>query len=165
MNKNLVVAQPTDDQTRARSHILEPSMKTTIFQSPAVCLIGVLLACTAQTASADLITYTLNTGNDAIAGYAGPYASAEVNRTDATHATITFTSLGGGGYSFLFGGQGAVGVNVNAASWTVGSFIGTNGGRGSHPARSPMAAREMKTVLASSIKPSTVLTAIRIRRI
>jgi len=108
-------------------------MKTTIFQSPAVCLIGVLLACTAQTASADLITYTLNTGNDAIAGYAGPYASAEVNRTDATHATITFTSLGGGGYSFLFGGQGAVGVNVNAASWTVGSFIGTNGGTGFTP--------------------------------
>jgi hypothetical protein len=39
-----------------------------------------------------------------------------VNRTDATHATVTFTSDVIGGNIYLLGDGGSVGVNVNAPS-------------------------------------------------
>ncbi len=42
------------------------------------------MAFTAQPAKADSITFDLTTGNSAISGFTGPYASVLVNRTSAT---------------------------------------------------------------------------------
>jgi protein with PEP-CTERM/exosortase system signal len=83
---------------------------------------------------ADTITFDLTTGNSAISGYPGPYASVLVNRTSTTTATITFTSLTNSGRIYLFGDGSSVGVNVNAASWTLGPITGSNAGAGFSPA-------------------------------
>jgi len=87
----------------------------------------------ASSASADLINFDLGTGNAAISGFPGPYEHVVVNLADATHATITFTSLTNSGNIYLMGGQGAVAVNVNAASWTLGTITGSNAGTGFTP--------------------------------
>src|SRR6266481_5295995 len=84
-------------------------------------MIGCLLAFAAQPARADSISFSLVTGNSALTPYPGPYGSVLVNLTDSTHATVTFTANTG----FLFGDGGTAGVNVNAASWTVGSITGS----------------------------------------
>jgi len=76
------------------------------------------------------ISFDLNAAN---ISNTGPYATVTVNRTDATHATITFQSLSNGGNVYNFGGQGAVAVNVNATGWTIGSFTQTNTGVGFTP--------------------------------
>src|SRR5512147_2912012 len=73
-------------------------------------------------ASADTL-FTIDNPNVALSGFAGPYATADVHLVDATHATITFTSLTTNGITFLMGGAQAVDVNVNATSWTVGSLV------------------------------------------
>lgn len=70
-----------------------------------------------QHAKADTQTYTLTVGNDPGLG-AGPFGTVTVNRTSANTATITFTAAAG----YLFVDGGAVGVNVNASSWTVSAF-------------------------------------------
>ncbi len=75
---------------------------------------------------ADTMTYTVNVGNAVLSGFAGPYATATVDLTDATHATITFDSLINGGNIYLLGGENAVGVNVNATSWSITGFTGSN---------------------------------------
>jgi hypothetical protein len=113
----------TTDQTKRKT-----DMKMKLFNA----VIGAsVLAFSVLPASA--ITYSLNTGNSAISGYTGPYGTVLVNLTDSTHATVTFTATTVGGYSFLFGGQGVVGVNVNASSWTLGAISGLNGGTGFTP--------------------------------
>jgi len=94
---------------------------------------GVLLLLMAVNAWADVSDFDLVTGNSAISGFTGPYAHVEVNLTDSTHATITFTSLTNSGNIYLMGGEGSVGVNVNATSWTIGSFTGSNSGTGFTP--------------------------------
>jgi hypothetical protein len=81
-----------------------------------------------QQAKADLVTYYLSQGNPGISGYTGSYATTTVNRTDSTHATITFTSLTIGGNIYLMGDRASVAVNVNAASWTLGTIKGLNSG-------------------------------------
>ena len=86
-----------------------------------------------QQAKADLVTYYLSQGNPAISGYTGSYATATVNRTDSTHATITFTSLTTGGNIYLMGDGASVAVNVNAASWTLGTIKGSNSDTGFTP--------------------------------
>lgn len=90
--------------------------------------VGVLL--TPMLASAtplDTNTFDLGQGNSGLSSYiAGPYASVEVDLDTSTTATITFTGLTNAGDDFLFGGQGAVAVNVNASSWTLGSILGSN---------------------------------------
>jgi VPDSG-CTERM motif len=91
------------------------------------------MAFTVQPAKADTITYSLTTGNPAISGYPGPYASVLVDRTSTTTATITFTSLTNSGRIYLFGDGSSVGVNVNAASWTLGAITGSNAGTGFTP--------------------------------
>jgi len=48
-----------------------------------------------------------------------------VNLTSSTTATITFDSLDNGGNTYLMGGN-AVGVNINAGSWTLSNITGTN---------------------------------------
>jgi VPDSG-CTERM motif len=77
-----------------------------------------------QQAKADIMSFDLVSGNSAISGYPGPYATVSINRTDATHATITFTAYAG----YLIGAQGSMGVNVNAGSWGVSALF--NNGTG-----------------------------------
>jgi hypothetical protein len=93
----------------------------------------VLVLVIAGSASADTYSFELDIGNTAISGYTEPYASVEVNRTDSTHATITFNSLTNSGNLYLLGDGGSVAVNVNATSWTIGNFTGSNSGTGFTP--------------------------------
>jgi hypothetical protein len=83
-------------------------------------------------ASADFI-FELTTGNSAISGFTGPYATVDVHLTDSTHATITFASLAAAGNIYLMGTAGAAAVNVNASSFSVGSFSASNAGTGFSP--------------------------------
>ncbi|HYU97543.1 MAG TPA: PEP-CTERM sorting domain-containing protein, partial [Pyrinomonadaceae bacterium] len=69
----------------------------------------------AISARADQVVFTLTNGNSAISGFTGPYGTVTVNRTDATHATITVTGNTVGSNIFLLGGQGIVGLNFNGA--------------------------------------------------
>jgi len=92
-----------------------------------------LLAVAVPHASADTTTFNLGTGNDAISGFTGPFATVLVNRTSTTTATITFTSLTSGGNIYLLGDGGSAGVNVNATSWTLGTITGSNAGTGFTP--------------------------------
>jgi hypothetical protein len=80
-------------------------------------------------ASADIL---INLGNAAISGYTGPYASVLVTLTGQT-ATFTFTSLTNSGNIYLLGGEGSLALNLNATSWTLGTFTGSNAGTGFSP--------------------------------
>jgi PEP-CTERM motif-containing protein len=104
-------------------------MKKLTWVTPVMAL---LIGLAAQPAGA-VLNLSLTLGNAAISGFPGPYANVAINRTDATHATITFTSLTNSGNIYLFGDGGSVAVNVNAASWTIGTFIGSNAGVGFTP--------------------------------
>ena len=73
-----------------------------------------LLVALATPARADQVTFTISSGNTAISGYPGPYATVTVDLTSSTTATITFTSLG----TYTLGQQGAADVNVNASSFS-----------------------------------------------
>jgi hypothetical protein len=100
------------------------------------CVVPVLIAIAGlglQQAKADSISFKLSVGNSAISGYPGPYASVTVNRTDSTHATITFTSLTAAGNIYLLGDGSSVAVNMNATSWTLGTITGSNAGTGFTP--------------------------------
>ena len=85
-----------------------------------------------QQAKADFI-FNLTVGNSGLSGFPGPYATVDVHLTDPTHATISFTSLTNGTNIYLFGAVNAVDVNVNATTWTIGSFTATNAGTGFTP--------------------------------
>ncbi len=100
---------------------------------PWVLLMLVALLAAASSARADTILYQLTTANPAVSIYLGPYADVSVNRTSTTTALITFTSLSNGANTFLFANGGSAAVNVNATSWTVGSFGGSNAGIGFTP--------------------------------
>src|SRR5258708_4449637 len=97
-------------------------------QKAALCValacMGVLLA--SGTASA-AFTYSLDTGNSAISGYTGPYGTVAVTRDDNQHATIIATALNNGGYNYLFGDGGTLGLNTNGAVSIVGSNAGITG--------------------------------------
>jgi hypothetical protein len=91
-------------------------------------------------AYADTFNFDLATGNPAISGFPGDYASVIVDLTSSTMATITFTSLTNSGNIYLMGDGGTVGVNVNAASWSITNITTSNGGTGfstSDPAHPP----------------------------
>jgi hypothetical protein len=94
-------------------------MKSRIFKTIISAAFLALALAAAQPAKAITI-YTLTTGNSAISGYSGPYGTVSVSLTDSGTANITFTAAAG----YVFGGQGVAAVNVNAASWTIGSFSG-----------------------------------------
>ncbi len=99
-----------------------------------VSVIGCALASSLAQSHATSVTYDLGTGNPGLSGYSGPYATATVDLTSPTTATITFASLTSGGNIYLMGDGGSVAVNVNAASWTLGTtIIGVNGGTGFTP--------------------------------
>jgi hypothetical protein len=107
-------------------------MKNVTKWAVAIACIG-FMAFTAPPTRADSITFNLTDGNSAISGYPGPYGSVLVNRTSTTTATITFTSLMNSGNIYLFGDGSTVDVNVNAASWTLGTVTGSNSGTGFSP--------------------------------
>lgn len=76
-------------------------------------------------------SYDLVYGNSAISGYPAPYATVEVILNSATDASITFTAnnpvtQNSTNYYYTMGTNGAVAVNVNASSWTVDNFSGSN---------------------------------------
>jgi len=106
---------------------------TTLTKFAMLLVCAVFMASIAQSAKADSITFDLTLGNSAISGFPGPYASVLVNRTSTTTATITFTSLLNSGHIYLFGADGAVGVNVNATAFALGPITGSNGGTGFSP--------------------------------
>lgn len=89
-------------------------------------------AVAAGPASADFI-FSLDTGNPAISGFTGPYATVDVHLTDSTHATISFTALDpAGSNDYMMGAAGAVGFNVNGAA-AISLISGTNDGLGFTP--------------------------------
>jgi hypothetical protein len=99
-------------------------------------LLGVLvggLLLFASVARADSVSFDLTTGNTAISGFTGPYATVNINLTSSTTAVVTFTSDTNGGNIYLMGGAQAADVNVNATSWTIGSFLASNAGTGFTP--------------------------------
>jgi hypothetical protein len=75
-------------------------------------------------ARADFL-FDLTSPNSAISPFPAPYAHVDVNLTTSTTATVTFTSVDNGTDIFLMGDGGSADVNVNAASFTVGSISGT----------------------------------------
>jgi hypothetical protein len=79
------------------------------------------------------LTFQIGLGNAGINSYPAPYANVSVSRTSSTTADIEFFGLSHDGYQYLFGGNGAVAVNVNASSWTIGGFSGSNAGVGFTP--------------------------------
>lgn len=77
-------------------------------------------------ASADSIGFDITVPNLGLTPYPSPYAHVDVNRTSTTDATITFTGLTTGAYTYFFGAVNAVDVNVNATTFTVGTpSVGT----------------------------------------
>jgi hypothetical protein len=95
------------------------------------CAVVALLLGLAPLAHADF-TSTLGSGNSAISGFAGPYATVDVALVNSTTATITFTSNTVNGNIYLMGddGQGAVAVNVSASAFSVSGITGSNSGTG-----------------------------------
>jgi len=89
----------------------------------------IALAAFSPMAGASLV-FVLGQGNAAIDSYPAPYANVSVTRTSATTADIEFLSLTHSGYVYLFGASGAVGVNVNATSWTLSALSGSNSNAG-----------------------------------
>jgi hypothetical protein len=70
-------------------------------------------------------TYQLTYYNAALSGYPQPFADVTVNRTGNTTADITFTGLTTGGYTYFMGDGSTFALNVNAASFTVGTITET----------------------------------------
>jgi len=97
-------------------------------------LFGAVAAAWVNVASADFV-FDLGVGNVGLSGFSGPFAQVDVALVDSTHATITFTSLTNSGNIYLLGDGGSVGVNVNAASFTLGptAISGSNAGTGFTP--------------------------------
>ena len=83
-------------------------------------------------ARADIINITISNPNAALSGFTGPYANVQVNRTDSTHATFTFTSLSNGGYTYLMGDGGTADLNVNG-TYSLGAVTESNSFAGFTP--------------------------------
>jgi hypothetical protein len=86
-----------------------------------VCLLGL-----ARAASASPIIIALGEPNAAVAGFPPNYGGVVVDITSPTTATFLFTANETKPNAYLFGGQGVVGANINAASFTVSPFTETN---------------------------------------
>jgi hypothetical protein len=67
-------------------------------------------------ARADTV-YTLNVTQSGDIG-SGPFGTVTVHLNDSTHALVTFQAAVG----YVFGDGNAADVNVNATTWTIGSF-------------------------------------------
>jgi hypothetical protein len=88
-----------------------------------VASLALAFAFAAGNASADTISYVLTAAN--LPGFTGPYAEVTVNRTSSTTAAITFDALHNGGYIYLMGASGSVGVNVSG-TFALGTISGSN---------------------------------------
>jgi hypothetical protein len=95
----------------------------------AATVIAASLAFWVNAAGADIITFDLDTGNSAIAGFTGPYAEVTINLTSPTTADIRFDSLNDGTNIFLMGDGGTAAVNVNG-DYSVSGLTGSNSGTG-----------------------------------
>ncbi len=91
------------------------------FVARIILTVGLLFGFTGA-ASATLI-YTIGDPNTALTPFPGPYATASVTIIDATHASIVFNSLSGGGNIFLMGGDNAFDLNVGATSFTTSPAV------------------------------------------
>ena len=80
------------------------------------------LVCANQTKAQ--ATITLNTGNTAVAGDAGPYAMVTITLDSSTTATVTFNSLTNGGFIYLMGDGGTADLNVNGTTSSTYSTTG-----------------------------------------
>jgi len=85
-------------------------------------IMGLTLIFLLPRASADSISLSLNIPSSALSGVPGPYGTVVVNRTDSTHATITFTANSG----FLFHDGASAAVNVQTTSFAVSNLVGFN---------------------------------------
>jgi hypothetical protein len=103
------------------------------FRTKVVALLGAAAFATWTSVASAAFIFSLDTGNTALSGYTGPFASVSVGLTDATHATLTYTSLTNSGNIYLLGDGGSVAANINAASFTLGTITGSNGGTGFTP--------------------------------
>ena len=88
--------------------------------------VGGLLVVFSQQTRADVITISLANPNPAISGFAAPYGTVTVNRTSSTTADITLTSNTVGGFTYLFGDGGTIGLNVNATNFSWTNISGSN---------------------------------------
>jgi hypothetical protein len=98
-------------------------VRTTTRRLAAVASVATALLCTTlgiPSASADSIGFDITVPNTALTPFPSPYGHVDVNRTSATTATITFTGLTTGGFTYFFGAANAIDVNVNATTFTVG---------------------------------------------
>ena len=86
-------------------------------------MVGCVLALAVLPSKADTM-YTLGVGNSALTGDPGPFGFVDVALSGNT-ATITFTANAVGGFQYLFGDGGTVGVNVNG-SYTLGTVTEYN---------------------------------------
>jgi hypothetical protein len=73
-------------------------------------------------------TSDFNVGNDGISAYAPSYGHMSISLIDSTHAAVSFTSNTVAGHTYLFGGNNAFALQVNASSFTAGSFVGGRAG-------------------------------------
>src|SRR5262245_34166502 len=74
---------------------------------------------------ADNVTFNLTNGNPGISPpHTGPYATVSITTPslNSNMATITITGLSQGGFNYLLGGQGIVGLNFNGAVAIDGSL-------------------------------------------
>ena len=81
------------------------------------------LAC-GSAARADVVTYSLDTGNTALSGFPTPYGSVTINRTSTTTANVTFQSTSTGGFQYSFIDGGVADLNVNG-TYTLGPVVFT----------------------------------------
>jgi len=75
---------------------------------------------------ADTATLQITEPNTAVAPFPGPYANVLISRTDATHATITFTSLFTATDYYLMGSTDVADLNLNSTNFTVGTITASN---------------------------------------
>lgn len=95
-------------------------MYTRISRVLGASLAALALAALTPTPASATLSLTLGAPNDGLEVFTGPYATLDVTRNSATTATITYTGLDSpvGGYHFLFGDGGSVGLNVNGTGVT-----------------------------------------------
>ena len=93
-------------------------------------LIGVAcVAFTVQPAKADLFTSSLNSPNDAISPFTGPYGTVTISLVNSTTATVTFSGATVGGTTYMLGGAQGTDLNVNGTA-TASNFSFTQNGTG-----------------------------------
>jgi hypothetical protein len=82
-------------------------------------LAGILISTAAVAfsgaAQADVVNFSLDTGNAALSGFPTPFGSVSIDRTSTTTANVTFTSILNSGTQYAFGDGGSTDLNVNGS--------------------------------------------------